>query len=243
MQSTEQSRIRRKSDMEYIYCKDSEELDYTMRGLKRMGYKNNLELLPLEKFIDEEGITIFVSDVFKIIGSCWRYGFAPYEYNCKPSIAFERIQNHANETKNVQFNKFTKLFKENAKQTEKAVAKLNSETEPLDDKEELEQDRERLRKFAKDTKGKARISLVPMQILTDIAEVREYGVKKYGSVDSYKEVPIEDYRDALLRHIIEYIKDPSGVDKESGIKHYKHIACNLAFICEMENTEDDPTSI
>lgn len=237
--------------MEYIYCKDSEELDYTMRGLKRMGYKNNLELLPLEKFIDEEGITIFVSDVFKIIGSCWRYGFAPYEYNCKPSIAFdckpsiafERIQNHANETKNVQFNKFTKLFKENAKQTEKAVAKLNSETEPLDDKEELEQDRERLRKFAKDTKGKARISLVPMQILTDIAEVREYGVKKYGSVDSYKEVPIEDYRDALLRHIIEYIKDPSGVDKESGIKHYKHIACNLAFICEMENTEDDPTSI
>ena len=82
-----------------------------------------------------------------------------------------------------------------------------------------------------------------MQILTDVAEVREYGVKKYGSVDSYKEVPIEDYRDALLRHIIEYIKDPSGVDKESGIKHYKHIACNMAFICEMESKENDPTSI
>ena len=26
--------------MEYIYCKNSEEFDYTMRTLKRMGYKN-----------------------------------------------------------------------------------------------------------------------------------------------------------------------------------------------------------
>lgn len=229
--------------MEYIYCKDIDEFKYTIRTLKRMGYKNQIKHLPYPRAVNKLGVTIFVSDVFKIIGSCWRYGFAPYEYNCKPSIAFERIQNHANETKNVQFNKFTKLFKENAKQTEKAVAKLNSETEPLDDKEELEQDREKLRKFAKDTKGKAKITLAPMQILKDVAEVREYGVKKYGSVDSWKEVPIEDYRDALLRHIIEYIKDPNSVDKESGIKHYKHIACNMAFICEMESKDDDPTSI
>ena len=229
--------------MEYIYCKDTEEYIYTMRTLRRMGYKNQIKYSPSRSAINRLGITLFVSDIWKIIGNYWRYGFAPYQYNCKPSIAFERIQNHANETKNVQFNKFTKLFKENAKQTEKAVAKLNSETEPLDDKEELEQDREKLRKFAKDTKGKAKISLVPMQILKDVAEVREYGVKKYGSVDSWKEVPIEDYRDALLRHIIEYIKDPSGVDSESGVKHYKHIACNLAFICEMENTEDGTRSI
>lgn len=229
--------------MEYIYCKDTEEYIYTMRTLRRMGYKNQIKHSPSRSAINRLGITLFVSDIWKIIGNYWRYGFAPYEYNCKPSIAFERIQNHANETKNVQFNKFTKLFKENAKQTEKAVAKLNSETEPLDDKEELEQDREKLRKFAKDTKGKAKITLAPMQILKDVAEVREYGVKKYGSVDSWKEVPIEDYRDALFRHLLEYIKDPNSVDKESGIKHYKHIACNLAFICEMENTEDGTRSI
>lgn len=118
-----------------------------------------------------------------------------------------------------------------------------TDLEPLDDKEELKADREKLRKFAKDTKGKAKITLAPMQILKDVAEVREYGVKKYGSVDSWKEVPIEDYRDALFRHLLEYIKDPNSVDKESGIKHYKHIACNLAFICEMENTEDGTRSI
>lgn len=229
--------------MEYIYCKDYEELSYTMRTLRRMGYENQIIHLPHPRGVNKLGVTIFVSDVWRIIGSLWRYGFAPYQYNCKPSRAINEIQNHAKETNNVQFNRFTKLFKENVERTEKAVAKLNSETEPLDDKEELEQDREKLRKFAKDTKGKAKITLAPMQILKDVAEVREYGVKKYGSVDSWKEVPIEDYRDALFRHLLEYIKDPSGVDKESGIKHYKHIACNMAFICEMESKDNDPTSI
>lgn len=229
--------------MEYIYCKDTEEYIYTMRTLKRMGYENQIKHSPSRGGINRLGITLFVSDVWKIIGNYWRYGFAPYQYNCKPSIVLEKIQNNTNEANNVSFNKFAKLTKENAKKVEKAAAKINGKIEPLDDTEELEQDREKLRKFAKDTKGKAKISLVPMQILTDVAEVRAYGVKKYGSVDSWKEVPIEDYRDALLRHIIEYIKDPSGVDKESGIKHYKHIACNMAFICEMESKENDPTSI
>jgi hypothetical protein len=229
--------------MEYIYCKDSEEFKYTMRTLKRMGYENQIKHLPYPRGIDKLGVTIFVSDVWRIIGSLWRYGFAPYQYNCKPSRVVKEIQNHAKETDNISFNRFTKLFKENVENANKAVAKLNSETEPLDDKEELEQDREKLRKFAKDTKGKAKITLAPMQILKDVAEVREYGVKKYGSVDSWKEVPIEDYRDALFRHLLEYIKDPNSVDNESGIKHYKHIACNLAFICEMENMEDGTRSI
>lgn len=237
--------------MEYIYCKDSDEFKYTMRTLKRMGYENQIKHLPYPRGIDKLGVTIFVSDVWRIIGSLWRYGFAPYQYNCKPSNALKRMQSNTNEANNVSFNKFTNPINEikytgawkELKKHLKTDLKSDLKTEPLDDTEELEQDREKLRKFAKDTKGKARITLAPMQILKDVAEVREYGVKKYGSVDSWKEVPIEDYRDALLRHIIEYIKDPSGVDKESGIKHYKHIACNMAFICEMESKDDDPTSI
>ena len=241
MQSTEQSRIRRKSDMEYIYCKDSEELDYTMRILERMGYENKLELLPLEDFINEEGMTIFVSDKCKIISGEWVYGF--YTYRCKPSKLMR-----GEEVEGV-FHKINEPIDSGAWKDLKTdlATKLNTELktdiEPLDDTEELKADREKLRKFAKDTKGKAKITLAPMQILKDIAEVREYGVKKYGSVDSWKEVPIEDYRDALFRHLLEYIKDPNSVDNESGIKHYKHIACNLAFICEMENMEDGTRSI
>lgn len=231
MQSTEQSRIRRKSDMEYIYCKDSEEFDYTMRTLERMGYVNNLTFFPLAEIIDDEGITIFVSDKSKIINGEWVYSFVPC--GSKPS----KLMRGA-EVRGIEVWKDLKTFLATKSNTEQ-----KTDIEPLDDTEELKADRERLRKFAKDTKGKAKITLAPMQILKDIAEVREYGVKKYGSVDSWKEVPIEDYRDALFRHLLEYIKDPNSVDKESRIKHYKHIACNLAFICEMENTEDDTRSI
>lgn len=39
-----------------------------------------------------------------------------------------------------------------------------------------------------------------------------------------------------------YLADPKGVDEESGIEHYKHLACNLAFICEMEKDNDSSGS-
>ena len=81
--------------------------------------------------------------------------------------------------------------------------------------------------------GKPRISLVPMQILRDIAEVREYGYAKYGDSNSWRRVELQRYIDAMLRHIIAFVEDPDGVDAESGIAHYQHAACNMAFICEM----------
>ena len=84
--------------------------------------------------------------------------------------------------------------------------------------------------------GKPKLTLVPRQILYDICEVREYGNKKYpdGGPDNWKKVEKERYRDALFRHFLLYLDDPDGVDEESGIKHYKHMACNMAFLCEME---------
>ena len=87
--------------------------------------------------------------------------------------------------------------------------------------------------------GKLRLSLVPPQIIRDIAEVREYGNAKYpeGGPDNWKQVEIERYRDALFRHLLAYLEDPYGVDEESGIEHYKHMACNMAFLCEMEKGE------
>lgn len=92
---------------------------------------------------------------------------------------------------------------------------------------------------AKADAGKLRPSLVPVQIIRDIAEVREYGNRKYESPDSWREISIQRYIDALYRHWLLYVDDPNGVDDESGIKHYKHVACNMAFICEMmkERTE------
>lgn len=93
---------------------------------------------------------------------------------------------------------------------------------------------------AKADAGKARISLVPMQILTDIAEVREYGVRKYTDPDNWMRVELDRYIDAIGRHYIEFVRDPLSVDEESKIKHYKHIACNLAFVCEfLKDAEAD----
>lgn len=85
--------------------------------------------------------------------------------------------------------------------------------------------------------GKPRLTLVPHQIIWDIAQVREYGNAKYGDSDSWKRVDPQRYRDALYRHLLAYLEDPDSVDAESGISHIKHIACNVAFLCEIEREE------
>lgn len=82
--------------------------------------------------------------------------------------------------------------------------------------------------------GKPRLSLVPMQIMRDIAVAREYGLNKYGSADSWKEVDRERYVDAMLRHAVAYAENPEGVDEESGLLHLAHLACNVAFLCEKD---------
>lgn len=86
---------------------------------------------------------------------------------------------------------------------------------------------------AKADAGKLRLSLVPFQIVRDVAEVREYGCRKYRDPENWKKVEFRRYVDAMLRHTLAFIEDPTGVDEESGIPHYKHAECNWAFISEM----------
>lgn len=92
---------------------------------------------------------------------------------------------------------------------------------------------------AKADAGKPKLTLVPQKILYDIAEVREYGTKKYHDPDNWKNVEVQRYRDAAFRHFLAYLKEPNGVDKESGISHLKHLACNIAFLCELEGKDDE----
>ena len=89
---------------------------------------------------------------------------------------------------------------------------------------------------AKADSGKAQLSLVPRKIIWDIAKVRMYGNKKYKDPDNWRHVEPERYRDAAFRHFLAYLDDPDGTDEESGIKHLHHLACNIAFLCEMEDT-------
>ena len=90
---------------------------------------------------------------------------------------------------------------------------------------------------AKADTGKPRLTLVPRRILYDIARIREYGNRKYGDPENWKTVETERYRDAAFRHFMAYLDDPHGVDEESGLPHLWHLACNIAFLCEMEDNE------
>lgn len=90
---------------------------------------------------------------------------------------------------------------------------------------------------AKADANKLDLTLVPTQIVRDIAEVREYGNKKYGSSENWKRVNYKRYIAALYRHLLATIEDPTGKDEESGIEHYKHMACNIAFICALLEEE------
>lgn len=92
---------------------------------------------------------------------------------------------------------------------------------------------------AKSDAGKPQLSLVPRRIIFDIAKIREYGNSKYpeGGIDNWKHVEPERYRDAAFRHFLAYLDDPYGLDAESGLPHLWHLACNIAFLCDLEDSK------
>lgn len=87
---------------------------------------------------------------------------------------------------------------------------------------------------AKADEGKLRLTLVPREIIRNIAVIREYGTKKYGDPENWRKVEKERYRDAAFRHFLAYLDNPKGIDEESGYPHLWHLACNIAFLCELE---------
>lgn len=91
---------------------------------------------------------------------------------------------------------------------------------------------------AKADAGKPRLTLVPPEIIWAIAEVREYGCRKYGDPENWRRVSAERYRDALYRHFLDYLRDPKGLDAESGLPHLWHCATNIAFLCALEDDAD-----
>ena len=88
---------------------------------------------------------------------------------------------------------------------------------------------------AKADADKLPVTLVPTNIIYEIARVRNYGCQKYkiGGKDNWKRVSIDRYMNALARHILAAWDDPAKVDEESGLLHLSHAACNLAFILEL----------
>lgn len=88
---------------------------------------------------------------------------------------------------------------------------------------------------AKADAGKLRLTLVPRGIIRAVAAIREYGCAKYHDPENWRQVEPQRYRDAAFRHFMAYLDDPQGVDEESGLPHLWHLACNIAFLIEMES--------
>lgn len=88
--------------------------------------------------------------------------------------------------------------------------------------------------FMKFDEGKPRMSLVPASLNLEVARVLTYGAKKYKADNWRKVESLERYLDALERHLAAY-KSGELVDPESGIEHIAHIACNAAFLIELNH--------
>lgn len=81
--------------------------------------------------------------------------------------------------------------------------------------------------------GKPMLALVPSAIIRAVGEVMTHGATKYG-IDSWKNVDPDRYKHAFMRHVCEWLDNPYGVDKDSKLPHIYHIACNVAFLLELD---------
>ena len=91
---------------------------------------------------------------------------------------------------------------------------------------------------AKHDEGKYKPSLVSKDIIKGIAEVRQYGIEKYGDPDNWKTVGSQRYIDALLRHVIEYASGKEN-DEESNLSHLAHAACNIMFLMYFDSLNQE----
>lgn len=92
---------------------------------------------------------------------------------------------------------------------------------------------------AKFDQNKPRLDLVPPAIIEVIGHVRTYGALKYKDPENWRKVEPERYQAALMRHLCEYMRNPKSIDVESGLPHLWHMACNIAFLCEMDKEATD----
>lgn len=90
---------------------------------------------------------------------------------------------------------------------------------------------------AKHDTGKPRPTLVPVSLINAVTAVREYGTQKYGHPENWRNVEAQRYRDALYRHWLAYLGG-ERIDPESGLPHMHHVACNAAFIIELDGEEE-----
>jgi hypothetical protein len=86
--------------------------------------------------------------------------------------------------------------------------------------------------MSKEQKGKYEPTLVYSSLIRAIAAVRRHGIEKYNHSEDWRDVPIEDWFDALMRHSIALCLDGQTIDPDSGMPEAYMILGNLGYIIE-----------
>jgi hypothetical protein len=86
--------------------------------------------------------------------------------------------------------------------------------------------------------GKSDVSLLSPVALIKIAQVMDFGKKKYAAHNWRKGLAWSRCIAAAMRHIFAYL---GGEDKdpESGLSHLAHAGCCIMFLLEFEETRKD----
>lgn len=83
-----------------------------------------------------------------------------------------------------------------------------------------------------DDSGKPPLAKVPLALTEAVANVMEYGHKKYGDYNNYKKgMEISRNLSCALRHIMAF-QNGENNDPESGQNHLGHAAARLGFVLD-----------
>ena len=83
--------------------------------------------------------------------------------------------------------------------------------------------------------GKPSLALLPAKTLIEIAKVLDFGKAKYSAHNWRKGFSYTETLSSAQRHLAEW-QEGEGTDRESGLSHLAHAACNLLFLIEFELT-------
>lgn len=94
--------------------------------------------------------------------------------------------------------------------------------------------------------NKVMFQLLVWSFIEDIAKAMTFGANRCGDRNWQKGIPTSRLWGAVFRHLVAVIKGET-VDKESGISHLAHAACNLMFIywmmLERPDLDDQPCEL
>lgn len=86
----------------------------------------------------------------------------------------------------------------------------------------------------KHDQAKPGMALLPTSSLVSIAEVLDFGARKYAAHNWRKGMDWSRLLGSALRHLTSY-NDGEDKDSESGLSHLAHLGCCVLFLLEYEN--------